>query len=366
MSDSSLLELLSVTDKAVKSLNKSHSSRSSQSSDVSVTSHRSQTKDSGIKSQTENVDTRADNHGSDLSDVSTTASDVLIRSTIIENEGRDQFSVSGASGDGANDVHNKSGSSSIVDSNKGVEKRIRNESHSSGGGDGAKVSSSESKCSRTSIGVDNFNSSGPQKVKISTKKLREIKSPAGSDSISPRSDVISPPIITHADGRVEKSNIPRDKPLVTRHFSDTNKEQKKQNSKTIYPSSSRQTKLSEDNLGNENDKKFQKPYEKKVQVDSPRTPEKEGSSSYKNGDVFVQGSDKSSSDSHDVIVERHAPKITHPTKERRPEKEQLVDDKEAERLKKKLLELEDSMDFIPQKETGIFLSSSTSACSKRH
>ena len=37
-----------------------------------------------------------------------------------------------------------------------------------------------SKCSKSSYGMDNFNSSGPQKVKISTKRLREIKSPLES------------------------------------------------------------------------------------------------------------------------------------------------------------------------------------------
>jgi len=46
-------------------------------------------------------------------------------------------------------------------------------------------SSGSSKCSKTSYGVENFNSSGPQKVKISKKNLREIKPPFDKDS--PRS-----------------------------------------------------------------------------------------------------------------------------------------------------------------------------------
>jgi hypothetical protein len=68
-----------------------------------------------------------DGNTSDISAVSTTASDVLIKSTVLESEDKQHHSSS--SGGGAN-------------------------------------GSNESKCSRTSIGVDNFNSSGPQKVFI--------------------------------------------------------------------------------------------------------------------------------------------------------------------------------------------------------
>lgn len=329
MSDSSLLELLSVTDKAVKALNKSQSSRSSQGSDVSLTSQRSHTKDSGIKSQTENIRSKIEKDGADLSDVSTTASDVLIRSTIIDEQQKSPSSV--------------------------------------GSTNGAKLSSSDSKCSRTSIGVENFNSSGPQKVKISTKKLREIQSPVGSDIISPRSDIISPPLVTQKHRNLGKSDkVLQEKPLVTRHFTGDSdfKLQKKQGSKKSFPPSnvvSLQDQNESQNNANSSD--YKKPsVDKNLGIDSPVTPDDIGvspdniggtpdymgvSPDYKNGEVFIQSSEKGSNDSHDVIVERHAPKITHPTKETL-----MRDNEETDRIRRKLLELEDSIDLIPQKETG--------------
>ncbi|XP_052767112.1 protein TALPID3-like isoform X2 [Mya arenaria] len=96
------------------------------------------------------------------SDESTTASDILIKST-----------------------HEKSEHNIIVNGAKQPE----NNGHSS---------SSSSKCSKTSYGVENFNSSGPQKVKISKKHLKEIKSPYNDDDDSPRTSVSS-------DGKVPSS-----------------------------------------------------------------------------------------------------------------------------------------------------------------
>ena len=134
-------ELLAVTDAAVKALNKS--TRSLFSTGGSHSSKRSTireeiegdnpiSKDSGItKTKTDG----AQNLESD-SDVSTTASDVLIRSTIADPDERSFQDIG------------------------------RDE-----------VASNVSKCSRASIGSENFNTSGSYKVRISTKKLREIKSP---------------------------------------------------------------------------------------------------------------------------------------------------------------------------------------------
>lgn len=86
------------------------------------------------------------------SDESTTASDVLIRSTL-----------------------EKSEHSLIIPPQNGD-----SNGHSS---------SVSSKCSKTSFGAENFNTSGPHKVKISKKHLREVRPPF--DKVSPRSSVSS-------------------------------------------------------------------------------------------------------------------------------------------------------------------------------
>lgn len=98
------------------------------------------------------------------SDVSTTASDVLIRSTL-----------------------DKSERSILADGKNG-----KNGS-----------SSGSSKCSKTSLGVENFNSSGPQKVKISRKHLKEIKAPfeEGSPRSSASSDGKVPSALLGVNGK---------------------------------------------------------------------------------------------------------------------------------------------------------------------
>ena len=58
------------------------------------------------------------------------------------------------------------------------------------------TNSSASKCSKSSYGVENFNSSGPQKIKISKKHLREIK--PFYDGQNPRSS-------SDSDGKVPSS-----------------------------------------------------------------------------------------------------------------------------------------------------------------
>ena len=58
------------------------------------------------------------------------------------------------------------------------------------------TNSSASKCSKSSYGVENFNSSGPQKIKISKKHLREIK--PFDDGQNPRSS-------SDSDGKVPSS-----------------------------------------------------------------------------------------------------------------------------------------------------------------
>lgn len=316
MSDSSLLELLSVTDKAVKALNKSHSSRSSQSSVASVKSDGSHTKDSGIKTQTEHVD----GNTSDISAVSTTASDVLIKSTVLENEDKHHSSSSGGGANGSN----------------------------------------ESKCSRTSIGVDNFNSSGPQKIKISTKKLREIRSPLESDFISPRSNTSSPPVITQTSSQAKKSNI-REIPLVTRHIKDTVNDKTERTSprdslpkkheniperhvqKASFPSA-KHGKFHSDNefLSNNTEDPSHDKLSLGIKMQNGSTESSDDTS----GHVYKQNSDKSSSDDREIVVERHTPKITRPTTK------QLVDDDEDKRIKRKLMELDDIIDLIPQRDKG--------------
>lgn len=98
------------------------------------------------------------------SDVSTTASDVLIRSTLDKSE------------------------HSIL-----AEPKNGNNGSSSG----------SSKCSKTSFGVENFNSTGPQKVKISKKHLREIKPPyeEGSPRSSASSDGKVPSALLGVNGK---------------------------------------------------------------------------------------------------------------------------------------------------------------------
>ena len=317
MSDSSLLELLSVTDKAVKALNKSHSSCSNQSSVASVKSNGSHTKDSGIKTQTEHVD----GNTSDISAVSTTASDVLIKSTVLESEDKQHHSSS--SGGGAN-------------------------------------GSNESKCSRTSIGVDNFNSSGPQKIKISTKKLREIRSPLEGDFISPRLDTSSPPVITQTNSQAKKSNI-REPPLVTRHMKNTVNDQIEKTSprdslpkkheniperlvqKASFPSA-KHGKYHSDNEFSSN--KAEDPSHDKSSLGVKIQNGSIESSDETSGHVYKQNSDKSRSDDRDIVVERHTPKITRPSTKR------LVDDDEDKKIKRKLMELDDIIDLIPQKDKG--------------
>ncbi|KAK3092379.1 hypothetical protein FSP39_002167 [Pinctada imbricata] len=145
-----MLELLSTTDAAVKALDKS-SSHPTSSRGSGRQTDRDKTEpshDSGIvrsEQKTHPSEPYQPVTGREVwdrsSDESTTASDVLIRSTL-------------------GDPHEKS-----LLEGKSVQEEAANDA------------SSVSKCSRSSYGMDNFNSSGPQKVKISTKKLREIKSP---------------------------------------------------------------------------------------------------------------------------------------------------------------------------------------------
>lgn len=98
------------------------------------------------------------------SDVSTTASDVLIKSTLDKSE-----------------------------------RSILAEGHHGNNGS----SSGSSKCSKTSFGVENFNSSGPHKVKISRKHLREIKAPFedGSPRSSSSSDGKVPSALFGVNGK---------------------------------------------------------------------------------------------------------------------------------------------------------------------
>ncbi|XP_053401553.1 protein TALPID3-like isoform X2 [Mercenaria mercenaria] len=159
---------------SIRSDRSQHSGRSVGDSKVSQqvqdTSH-----DSGVISKTQTVSEdksrgktlTSPTDGSlheQISDVSTTASDVLIRSTL-----------------------DKSEHSILADGQNG------NNGSSSG----------SSKCSKTSFGVENFNTAGPHKVKISRKHLREIKPPfeEGSPRSSASSDGKVPSALLGVNGK---------------------------------------------------------------------------------------------------------------------------------------------------------------------
>ncbi|KAL5009232.1 hypothetical protein ScPMuIL_014813 [Solemya velum] len=141
-----MMELLNVTDAAVKALDRSSRSLSSVSSGasgrskVSESKEGSKTADSGFKTLTPLIETESpvtrkvdneNNNGLRSSDDSTTASDVLIRSTIADKD------------------------TSLIELN----------------------TSNTSKCSKSSLGGSSFNDTGSLKVKISGRLLREIPSP---------------------------------------------------------------------------------------------------------------------------------------------------------------------------------------------
>jgi hypothetical protein len=149
MSQSSLLELLSVTSNAVKALDKTNSSKSSGSGGgtprddrISVTenqppqsphsNHSRSSRDSGVgktATQSQPTSKQPSRHGAeDDSDHSTTASDVLIRSTVIDQPAQRPASLNSSS------------------------------------------SSRASRCEE----VNNFNIADAKQVKVSKKHLREI------------------------------------------------------------------------------------------------------------------------------------------------------------------------------------------------
>lgn len=158
------MELLELTDAAVKALNRSSRSQSSASSEASVRSKVSLSKeDSGIRTLTPLVETKSpmavpretnneNNNGLRSSDDSTTASDVLIRSTIADRE------------------------NSLLELN----------------------ASNISKSSKTSLGVSNHNDTSSRKVKISSELLREIPSPLNfnqSGNLDMSSNELIPPAL---------------------------------------------------------------------------------------------------------------------------------------------------------------------------
>ncbi|KAJ8308317.1 hypothetical protein KUTeg_013191 [Tegillarca granosa] len=194
MEESSYLELLSITDAAVKALNKSArsnslaSSRSSHSGQGSARQRSDGTKsdnpESGARQDRGSPDsgicktyTAADSQHQKVtdcfkdevipldrsSDESTTASDVLIKSTLADPADQSILEV------------------------------MQN-------------ASSISKCSKSSLGADNFNSSGPQKVKISTKRLREIKSPFENDQKGPKNNTENIPPALSSKNENDKNN----------------------------------------------------------------------------------------------------------------------------------------------------------------
>ena len=151
--ESSIFELLSVTSAAVKALDKSPRSNASDSSQSASSKEKHSSKsllrskdltehlitDSGIgktvsaeeENKISNIDLITDPYSPE-SDQSTTASDVLIRSTLVDPNEKSNLSL--------------------------------NSSHTS-------------KSSQSSRNLENFNHSGTHKVKISRKHLREILSP---------------------------------------------------------------------------------------------------------------------------------------------------------------------------------------------
>ncbi|XP_052058615.1 TALPID3 protein-like isoform X2 [Mytilus californianus] len=291
MSDSSLLELLSVTDKAVKALNKSHSLHSNQSLESSVESTRSQSVDNCIKSQKEN---KKEEHNCYLSDVSTTASDVLIRSTLIDDEGKQHLS------------------SSLV---------------------AVRGGKNESKCSKTSIGIDNFNSSGPQKVKMSTKKLREIRSPCEDEPNTPFSNISSQTVNSLTNECLEIYSDAKAKPYVTRHF-------KEINSQLHIPIKDSSIK---DEIFSYWSEKNTPNLDIILQSDSLVTSDETEQRQFEYENSILLSSKNSSEDS-EVLIERHTPKVT------RAIKNNLVGNKEGLQMRPKQLESKDSIDLIPHKE----------------
>ncbi|XP_063426718.1 protein TALPID3-like isoform X2 [Mytilus trossulus] len=280
MSDSSLLELLSVTDKAVKALNKSHSMHSEHSLESSVESTVSQSSaDHGIKSQIEHKKQEPICY---QSDVSTTASDVLIRSTLIDDEGKQHLS------------------SSLV--------AVRGEKN-------------ESKCSKTSIGIDNFNSSGPQKVKMSTKKLREIRSPRDEEPHILFSNILSQTVNSLSNECLESYSEVKTKPYVTRHFREVNS----QLQKPIKDCSEKSPPNLDIILHN----------------DSPVTSNETTQFEYENSTL---PSSRNSSKDSEVLIERHTPKVTRATKN------YPAGNKESLQMRPKQMESKDSLDLIPHKE----------------
>ncbi|XP_076099999.1 protein TALPID3-like isoform X2 [Mytilus galloprovincialis] len=291
MSDSSLLELLSVTDKAVKALNKSHSMHSEQSLESSVESTISQSSaDHGIESQIEN---KKEEPICYQSDVSTTASDVLIRSTLIDDEGKLHLS------------------SSLV--------AVRGEKN-------------ESKCSKTSIGIDNFNSSGPQKVKMSTKKLREIRSPRAEEPDILFSNISSQTVNSVSNECLESYSDVKAKPYVTRHFREVNS----QLQKPIKDSSMK------DDLFSYCSEKNPPNLDIILHNDSPVKSDETTQRQFQYENSILPSSGNSSKDS-EVLIERHTPKVTRATKN-------YPGNKEGLQMKPKQMESKDSIDLIPHKE----------------
>ncbi|VDI22014.1 Hypothetical predicted protein [Mytilus galloprovincialis] len=292
MSDSSLLELLSVTDKAVKALNKSHSMHSEQSLESSVESTVCQSSaDHGIESQIEN---KKEEPICYQSDVSTTASDVLIRSTLIDDEGKLHLS------------------SSLV--------AVRGEKN-------------ESKCSKTSIGIDNFNSSGPQKVKMSTKKLREIRSPRAEEPDILFSNISSQTVNSVSNECLESHSDVKAKPYVTRHFREVNS----QLQKPIKDSSMK------DDLFVYSSEKNPPNLDIILHNDSPVTSDETTQRQFEYENSILPSSRNSSKDS-EVLIERHTPKVTRATKN------YPAGNKEGLQVKPKQMESKDSIDLIPHKE----------------
>ncbi|XP_033735933.1 protein TALPID3-like isoform X2 [Pecten maximus] len=327
MAQSSMLELLALTDAAVKGLDKStrSSSASSRSSRASVGKsqyHDSRSHDSGIcktNTATDKNEGQVIRHLVHDSDESTTASDVLITSTTVDPDQR----------------------SFMLQDEENL--------------------SNVSKCSKISIGSENFNTSGAQKVKISSKRLREIKSPF---DISPRdggnkenvkgsvsavrkapAKSVEIPVDVHAsDINSDDKNLSKNaiaKPVISktskikiqsapRGLSEGTKRDYTENNHFFSPMQTQRTETFEEFSPRDEGKELIERKGIRSHITPPNTPDPYRVSKQKASEVFV---------------ERHTPK-----KMIQSERKTHLEESQSDHGKDPTLDLSGSVDLLPEKE----------------
>ncbi|XP_069118021.1 TALPID3 protein-like [Argopecten irradians] len=322
MAQSSMLELLALTDAAVKGLDKStrSSSASSHSSRASIRKsqyHDYPSHDSGI-CKTNTVTDKTGGHIIHDSDESTTASDVLITSTTVDPADQRSFLLQ--------DRENLS---------------------------------NVSKCSKISIGSENFNTSGAQKVKISTKRLREIKSPF---DVSTRSREIKENVKDSVSA-VKKAGKSTEV-LDSAHTSNINSDDKNLSKNAITkPVVSKTSKVQSAPRGlsevSKKDDKETDHFFSPMQTQrsetfdefSPRDDGKELIERKRTGSAYTTPSNTpdsyrvSKQKAAEVFVERHTPK-----KMTQPDRKRYFEESQSDHGKDPTLDLSGSVDLLPEKE----------------